>query len=324
MKRSLPLILALTATTAMAEVPSVATDIAPVHGLAAKVMQGVGAPHLIVPPSASPHDFALRPSQARALQDADLVIWIGPDLTPWLDRTLDSLSDATTLELNAMPGTQLKGWRDLEAFGDAHDEDGHDEHAHDDDHDEEHAHDDHAHEHGANDPHTWLDPENAKTWADAIAAELARQDPENAAIYQQNATAAKAGIDAASAQAAERLAPHQETPFLVMHDAYQYFDSHFDLNAAAYIADSDGVMPGPGHVRDLQAMITDQGIACLFAEPQFETGLIETLAEGTDARVAVLDPLGTALEPGADFYPALLGAMAEAMAECFEGQEEAQ
>lgn len=319
MTRLLPLILTLTASSALAEVPRVATDIAPVHGLAAKVMEGLGTPDLIVPPDASPHDFALRPSQARALQDAGLVIWIGPDLTPWLERTLNSLSTATTLELNALPGTHLVDWRDLEAFGEDHDDDD-DEDDHDD-HEEEHdeGEDDHGHEHGTADPHSWLDPENAKTWTDAIAAELARQDPENAATYQANADAAKAAIDAATAEAAERLAPHRDAGFLVFHDAYQYFEAHFDLHATGSIADSDAAMPGPGRIRELQARIAEDGIACLFAEPQFESGLIDTLAEGSGARIAVLDPLGTGLEPGAGFYPALLGAMTDAMAGCFEG-----
>lgn len=318
MTRLLPLILMLSASSALAEVPRVATDIAPVHGLAAKVMEGLGAPDLIVPPDASPHDFALRPSQARALQDAGLVIWVGPDLTPWLERTLNSLSTAKTLELNALPGTHLAGWRDLEDFGEDHDHA--DEDHHDDDDDDHEDHDnEHGHEHGAADPHSWLDPENAKVWTDAIAAELARQDPENAATYLGNADAAKAAIDAAAAEAAERLAPHHDAGFLVFHDAYQYFETHFDLHAAGSIADSDAAMPGPGRIRDLQARIAEDGIACLFAEPQFESGLIDTLAEGNDARIAVLDPLGTGLEPGAGFYPALLGAMAEAMAGCFEG-----
>lgn len=305
MTRLLPLILTLTASSALAEVPRVATDIAPVHGLAAKVMEGLGAPDLIVPPDASPHDFALRPSQARALQDAGLVIWVGPDLTPWLERTLNSLSTASTLELNALPGTHLEEWRDLEAFGE--------------DHEEDHDEDGHGHEHDAADPHSWLDPENAKTWTDAIAAELARQDPENAATYQANADAAKAAIDAAAAEAAERLAPHRDAGFLVFHDAYQYFEAHFGLHATGSVADSDAAMPGPGRIRELQARIAEDGIACLFAEPQFESGLIDTLAEGSGARIAVLDPLGTGLEPGAGFYPALLGAMTDAMAGCFEG-----
>lgn len=299
MTKLLPLILTLVAPPALAEVPRVATDIAPVHGLAAKVMEGLGAPDLIVPPDATPHDFALRPSRARALQDAGLVIWIGPDLTPWLGRTLNSLSTATTLELNALPGTELKRWRDLDAPGEDRDAD-------------------HGPDRGAADPHSWLDPENARTWTDAIAAELARQDPENAAVYRKNAAAAKAAIDAAAVQAEARLAPYRDKGFLVFHDAYQYFEARFALHAAGSVADSDAAMPGPGRIRDLQARIAEDGIACLFTEPQFESGLIDTLAEDTGARIAILDPLGTTLEPGAAFYPALLGEMAEAMAGCFE------
>ncbi|TNF17739.1 MAG: zinc transporter [Rhodobacteraceae bacterium] len=302
MTRLIPLLLTLSAIPALAEVPRVATDIAPVHGLAAQVMEGLGTPDLIVPPDASPHDFALRPSQARALQDAGLVIWIGPDLTPWLARTLGSLSRAETLELNALPDTDLRRWRDLADFGAGHA-----------------STEDHDHDHDAADPHSWLDPGNARTWTDAIAAELARQDPENAASYHRNAAAAKAAIDAAAARADARLTPHRDKGFLVFHDAYQYFETRFQVPAAGAIADSAAALPGPGRIRELQARIAAEGIACLFAEPQFTSGLIDTLAEGSGARIAVLDPLGTELELGAGFYPALLGAMAEAMAGCFEG-----
>ncbi|WP_417523088.1 zinc ABC transporter substrate-binding protein [Marinovum sp.] len=340
MLKSLSLPLALAAAPALAEVPSVAVDIAPLHGLVARVMDGVGTPELIVPAGASPHDFALRPSQARALQSADLVVWAGPALAPWLDRTLDTLSSEAVIDVNAYPETRLLKWR--ESFGDGHDhghademahadhdhgEDDHaehDGHANHDDHAEEDAHTGHGHaghDHGdsAYDPHSWLDPANAKAWSRLIAETLAERDPENAERYRANASEALAEIDAASAAAEALLAPVRDHKFLVFHDAYHYFEEHFDLHAAGAVSLGDAAAPGPARVRALQAQVAAEGITCLFAEPQFDSGLIDTLAEGTGARIATLDPLGSGLETGPGFYPALITGMAKAMADCLKG-----
>ena len=329
---SLPFFLA--ASTALADVPQVATDIAPVHGLVSRVMQGVGTPELIVPAGATPHDFALRPSQARALQNADLVVWMGPALAPWLDRTLDSLSLGAVINLNTRPETEILDWR--ASFDDehedghpAHDDDEHDKDAHEA-HDEEghaeheeHGHDDHDdhddHDHGDTDPHSWLDPENAQAWSLLIAEALAAADPDNAATYQANAAAAVEEIAAATEAAEALLAPHRDTPFLVFHDAYHYFETRFDIHAAGSVSLGDASAPGPARVRALQDRVAKEGIACLFAEPQFDRGLIETLAEGTTARIATLAPLGSGIETGAGFYPALITTMAEDMAGCLKG-----
>lgn len=301
MWKSLSLPLAFAAVPALAEVPSVAVDIAPLHGLVARVMDGVGTPELIVPAGASPHDFALRPSQARALQSADLVIWAGPALAPWLDRTLTTLSSEAVIDLNARPETQSLGWR--ESFED--------EHAGEED--------DHDHEASDADPHSWLDPANAKAWSQLIAETLAMRDPENAGSYRANAAEAVTEIDAATEAAEALLAPVRDRKFLVFHDAYHYFEEHFDMHAAGAVSLGDAAAPGPARVRALQAQVAEEGIACLFAEPQFDSGLIDTLAEGSGARIATLDPLGSGLETGPGFYPALITGMAEAMADCLKG-----
>ncbi|MCJ7871768.1 zinc ABC transporter substrate-binding protein [Phaeobacter sp. J2-8] len=328
MKKTVLPILTFFAMPAMADVPKVVTDIAPVHGLAARVMQGVGTPDLIVPPGASPHDFALRPSQARGLEQADLVLWMGPDLAPWMDRVLDVLADAEALDLNALPGTQILEFRDDEEFGDHdhdhgedHAEDEHDEHEHDEDEHEEHeeheentGHD--GHDHGPNDPHSWLSPANAKYWVTVIAENLVARDPENADIYSANATAAAAEIDAAVEYAEAKLTPHHDAPFLVFHDAYHYFEATFGLHTVGTVAEGDAAAPGPGRIRDLQNRIATEGVLCLFSEPQFKTGLIETLAESTDAEIGVLDPLGSKLDLGPDFYPTLITSMADVISEC--------
>ena len=185
MRYIISLVLASLALPAWAEVPKVVTDIPPVHALVAQVMGDLGTPDLLLERGASEHDFQLRPSQAAGLADAGLVVWIGPELTPWLDRALEGLGEgAKQLPLLAVPGTVTHAY----AEGGAHMEAGHDDHGHDDHAEEAAGHDDH--DHSGTDPHAWLDPANAKLWLGAIAQDLSDLDPDNAATYAANAAAA--------------------------------------------------------------------------------------------------------------------------------------
>ncbi|MEC3859716.1 zinc ABC transporter substrate-binding protein [Mesobacterium sp. TK19101] len=321
-------ILALLSTPALAEAPRVTTDIGPVQSLAAMVMEGVGAPSVILRPGASPHGYALRPSEARALEQADVVFWVSPDLTPWMEEAIHTLADdATIVELLHTQGTTALPFR-LGATFEKHrhapeEVDGHDDHGYDD-----HGHDDHAHDEKADDdhaqdamfpdtdPHAWLDPENGKVWVTAMAEALAQRDPDNAATYRQNADAARARIDAASASVAAQLAPVAGQSFVVFHDSYQYFEQRFGLSAAGSISLGDATAPGPARLAEIRHAVKDLGVSCVFSEPQFNAGLVATVTEGTDTRTAELDPLGSTLAPGPDLYPQLLTAMGSAMAGC--------
>ena len=328
------------AGAAHAEVPQVATDIAPVHALVARVMQGVGAPDLIVRPGASPHGYAMRPSEAAMLERADLVVWMGEDLTPWLEGAIGALAGkAHVIELLGAEGTRILPFREGVAFA-AHDHDAakeedhdHEDHAakdhdhdHDHDHDahdhDEHAHGDedhddhsHGHAHDGADPHAWLNPANARAWLAVIAAELAEHDPANAALYTANATAAQAELDALSAEIAAQIAPVRGKPFLVFHDAYQYFEAAFGVNAAGAIALSDAADPGPARIAQLRDLARDQNIACVFSEPQFDPKLVRTVF-GDVVGHGVLDPLAGDVAPGPDLYPTLLRNMAAALTGC--------
>lgn len=322
---------------ARAEVPRVAADILPVHGLVARVMQGLGEPALVVPPGASPHGYAMRPSEARALSQADVVFWLGEPLTPWLTDALSELAgEAEQIELFDTPGTQILEVRSDALFAQAGDHGGHEdaleghedheEHAHDADHggrDEHAGHSEeagpgggHAHAHSGADPHAWLLPENALTWLDVIAAELAEADPDNAGAYAANAAAGKAEIAAAVDEVAAALAPVRERSVIVFHDAYQYFEAGFGLRTAGAIALSDASSPSPARIAELRDAAGEMGVACVFSEPQFNPGLVAAVAEGTGAGTAVLDPMGSHLEPGAAFYPALLRGLGQAVADC--------
>ncbi len=302
---------ALLAGTAQADVPRVAVDIAPVHALVAQVMQGVGTPDLIVPPGASPHEHSLRPSEARALQEAALVVWVGPDLTPWMQDAIATLAgDATVATLMEADGVDLLEVREGALFeAHAHAADG--DHA---DHGHDHGHDDHAH--GAHDPHAWLSPANAGVWLDAIAADLSEATPDNAARYAANAAGARAALSALTDEVSGLLAPVRGGRFIVFHDAYQYFEAAFDMPAAGAISLSDAAAPSPARIAEIRDRVAREGVACVLSEPQFNPGLVATVTGGTGVRTAVLDPLGSDLVPGPALYADLMRGLATALAGC--------
>ncbi|SFQ61193.1 zinc transport system substrate-binding protein [Roseivivax halotolerans] len=337
-------VFAITAATSVsADVPQVATDIAPVHGLVARVMEGLGEPDLVVQQGASPHGYSMRPSEARALEAANAVFWIGPELAPWLEDSIGTLApDAHVVELLDVEGITTLEYREGATFeshdhGD-HDHEGEDHAGHDHSEDaahekhdhaeeashegEEHAEHDHGghdhagHSHDGLDPHAWLDPENGKVWLDVIAEELAELDPENADTYRENAAAGQEEIDVAIGEVEEMLSSTGEISFVVFHDAYQYFETRFDISAAGAISLGDASDPSPARVEEVRNTVTELGVTCVFSEPQFNQNLVQTVTEGTDAQTTVIDPLGFGLDTGPDFYPALMRSLAESIASC--------
>ena len=336
----LPLLAACLAVLAgplRAEAPQVVTDIAPVHALTAQVMDGMGAPVLLVKPGLSPHSYALRPSQARALQEADLVVWIGEGLTPWLEKPLASLAgQAGRLELMEAEGTLRLPYRGADdvlkaaeaAHGDheGRDHEGRDHEAgggqedpHADAHGHEAAHGDHDHHAGAYDPHAWLDPQNGIVWLDLIADRLAARDPENAALYRRNAAAGQAEIEAVMAELAETLRPMRGVPFVSYHDGFRYFEDRFGLTLAGTVTPGDATDPSPAQLAQLRDRLVDLGVACAFAEPQFDTRLLEAALAGRDIPILELDPIGRAHAPGPALYPALLRDLGAGFAACAPG-----
>lgn len=321
--------------------PRVATDIAPVHSLAAQVMAGVGEPDLLIRIGASPHGYSLRPSEAQALQDAEIVFWIGESLTPQLEGSIENLAaDADVVELLGAGGSEVLPSRDTALFerhGDDHHDD-HEEHAdHKDDHadhKDEHAedkHDDHAdhaehkdddhdaHDHGDTDPHAWLDPANAKAWLNVIAAKLSEADPANAATYATNAAAAKTRLTAVEAAVNANLAAVRGAKYIVFHDAYQYFEHHFDIPSAGAISIGDARKPSPARIAEIQTYSQENKISCVFAEPQFDPGIVEAIFGDTGVGTGVMDPLGSDLSPGEAFYGELITNLGDAVANCLKG-----
>ena len=295
----------LTGSAALADSPRVVTDIAPVHSLVSRVMDGIGKPDLIVPNETSPHDYRLRPADAEALESAGLVFWMGEGLTPWMERALDSLSgEATIIELLALDETVTLAFREGALF---------------DDHDHDKEHDDHAgHDHGEFDPHAWLSTDNAKTWLNVIAAKLSSIDPTNAGGYFANASEAIVELDALDKEVDEMLDTVRGGKFIVFHDAYQYFETVYDFPASGAISLSDASDPGAARIAEIAKRIESENIQCVLSEPQFNANMVDTVMAGTEAKTEVIDPLGFGIEPGSSLYTKLIKGMATSLVNCLK------
>lgn len=283
---------------AAAEPPNVVVSIKPIEAIVGAVMRGVGAPYLIIRGGGSPHSYPLRPSDARALSNAAVVFRVGPDLDVFLERPLAALATkATIVTLIELDGLTLLPLRKGGQWGD-NDE-----------------------THGAIDSHVWLDPANAAVMARAAAEALGAIDPANAGTYRANAARFGADLDALDAELRDVLAPVRDLPYVVFHDAYQYFERAYGLNAVGAVTISPERAPGARRITEIGAAITGLGARCLFAEPQFEPAIAAIIVADTGARSGVLDPLGTALAPGPDGYLTLMRGLTRALADCLTGPD---
>lgn len=295
------LAVAVSAPPAAAEAPHVVVSVKPIHSLVAGVMAGVGEPRLLVRGAASPHSFALRPSDARALSRADAVFWVGPNLESFLEGALETLADdARVVALGGAPGLQVLPARRGGVWGEDGGERG-------------------GGSHRSNDPHIWLDPRNARLIVEHVTANLSTLDPGNALAYRANRERIVQRIDDLDREIAARLEPVREAPFLVFHDAFQYFEARYGLNAQGALVTDPSRSPGARRLSELRRRMMDTQAACLFGEPQFETGLARALIRGTAAELAVLDPLGADVSPGPDAYFTIMRNLANTLADCLDG-----
>ena len=303
---------------------NVVASVKPVHSLVAAVMEGIGAPVLIVKGAASPHTYALKPSQAEQIEKADLVFWMGHSLETFLEKPLESLaSKAMVVELMDSHGLKKLEMREGGGFDEHdHDEDGHKEH---EDHSEE-EHDNHAeeshddHGHGKFDVHVWLDPENAKVMANEIMEALKKVDPGNAKKYETNTKKVVEKLNRLVAEVSAKLATAKGKGFVVFHDAYQYFEKRFGLKAVGSITVSPEVVPGVKRIKELKTKIKELNALCVFSEPQFKPKLVSTVVEGTKAQTGVLDPLGAAIQNGPKLYFILIRDMANSLNKCLSNK----
>ena len=318
-------------TSANADIKVVAS-IKPIHSLASHLMHGVAKPDLIVDGYASPHGFALKPSHAKMLQNADIVFWVGEDIENFLEKPLDSIAKkAEKIELLEIKGLNKLKFRERNIFDD-HDDHGHDDHGHKkkDDHDDhdDHAkkedghkeddHDDHdgheEHHHGEHDPHIWLDPINAKVILNEMVEHLIENDAKNASTYKSNLEKALKDIDKLTIEVMTDL--NQSTSSIVFHDAYQYFEKRFNVNVLGAFTVNTDVMPGAEQLAEIREVIEHDKVACIFSEPQFNPDIINAVAKDMDIKTGVLDPLGATLSPGKTLYFDLIKNMSKSFKGC--------
>lgn len=300
MLRNLFFLLVLCWSLPLSAAPRVVVSIGPVHSLVAGVMEGVGEPQLLIPAGASPHAYALKPSDARALSEAELVVWVGEGLETVLEKPLHSLAGkAQQLELLQVEGMYRLPSRKGGVW-----------------HEEQQAHAGHAHEYDAVDTHLWLAPENAQRIVAAVADALSAMDAANGPRYQRNAAALQQRIDELAVNLAQRLEPLQGQPYIVFHDAYRYFEQAFGLQAAGAIAVSPEQRPGARRLIEIRQAIRDRGARCVFSEPQFRPDIVEVVLEDTGARHGVLDPLGAELPAGKEQWFSLMQGLADSLASC--------
>ena len=286
-------------TPALAQAPNVVVSIKPIHSLIAGVMKGIGAPHLLVEGSASPHIFAMRPSDARVLEKADVVFWIGETVEPYLVKPIRSIgARAHIVELLNGKGVHVLAAREGGAWE---------------------ADDNGGHGHGKHvDGHIWLDPRNAIAITRIAEHVLAIRDPTNAPGYRKNADDLADRLRSFDRNLANELMPIKRAPYVVFHDAYQYFERHFGLNAVGSISAHTGRAPGARRLHDLRKMVINSGADCIFHEPQFDPKLVQTLIEGTDASTGILDPMGTHYAPGEDAYFRIMSDISNALVMCLD------
>ena len=310
----------------------VVASIKPIHSLASYLMDGVSKPGLIVDGYASPHGFALKPSHAKMLQEADLIFWVGEDLENFLEKPLKSIAKkAEKIELMEIKGLNKLKFRERNIFDghddhghdDEHKEDGHDDHAkkeddhgHDDEHKED-GHDDHGHEghaHGEYDPHIWLDPSNAKVILKEMAEHLIEKDQTNASVYENNLKKALKDLDKLTKDVKSEL--NKDFKSIVFHDAYQYFERRFDVNVLGAFTVNTDVLPGAEQLSEIREIIEHDKVSCIFSEPQFNPDIINVVAKDMDINTGVLDPLGATLNPGKDLYFDLIRNMSKSFKGC--------
>ena len=272
---------------------NVVTTIKPLHSLISKVMQGLGEPLLIIEGTTSPHSFTLKPSHAKLLEEADLIFWVGEGMETFIEKPLKSIvKDAEVISFMEVDGINKLKFREENIF------ESHDDH---DDHD----HDSHAgHAHGKFDAHIWLDPMNAKEMIHEIAHELSHLDPSNKDKYNKNAESTLLDIDELINNIDQSI--NKDAQFVVFHDAYQYFENRFGITSAGALTLNTDALPGARQILDIQNVIKEKGVKCIFSEPQFNPKIIETIAKDTGIKTGIFDPLGSKLDADKNQYFTLI------------------
>ena len=321
-----------------AEAQDVVVTINPLHGLVSGVMGDTGRAVLLLSPSISPHGVQLKPSQLAMLRKAKVIFYVDDSIETFMPRVRGILpADTRVVALGREAGVPLLPYRSgglwRSAREDDHDDHDHDDHDHDehhDDHDHDKHHDDHDHDdheshhhHGGDDMHVWLDPKNAIVMARAIESVLSEINPSNKQAYQAQTERVEAELTALDEELRDTLSSVADEPFIVFHDAYQYFERAYGLAGLGSMTLEPHTYPSPQRIKQLRDALRKTKARCVFSEPQFPTDLVRVVTEGIEARVASLSPLGHNTPSDKahtlDAYTSTLKNLAKAVYTCLEG-----
>ena len=284
----------------------VLVSIKPFHSLVSAIMQDVSEPLLLINGNNSPHSYALRPSSAENLQQADLVFWGGEILEGFLTKPLQSLaSRAKLVSLQETAGLRLLplrsgiGWQ-----------------KHETDSTNDHSAEDETTSTSGTDPHIWLDPYNAKIISAKIVEILTAMDPQNAQSYRINGEKYGLRLELLDRKLKAEMTKVAETPYMVFHDAYQYFEKRYQLNVIGAVTLHLGYGSSVRRLKTVRKTIKKEKIRCIFSEPQFSPKLLQTVTAGTNVKQGTLDPLGAGLESGPELYFTLLNNLSHNISSC--------
>ncbi|AIA48398.1 high-affinity zinc transporter periplasmic component [Serratia sp. FS14] len=286
---------------------AVVTSIRPLGFIAAAIADGVTPTEVLLPDGASPHDFALRPSDIQRLRSADLVLWVGPDMEAFLTKALVPISATRKLAISELPAVKpllMKGEEDddHEHAGEAHN----------------HADDDHGHHHGEYNMHVWLSPEIAKVTAIAIHDRLLELMPQNKDKLDANLRQFENLLTQTDKNVGNMLTPVQGKGYFVFHDAYGYFEKHYGLSPLGHFTVNPEIQPGAQRLHQIRTQLVEQKAVCVFAEPQFRPAVINAVAKGTKVRSGTLDPLGTGIALEKDSYGKFLTQLSNQYVSCLK------
>ncbi len=278
----------------------VVTTLKPIALIVEAVAQGKVNNQVLLPTGASPHDYALRPSDIEKMKNADLVIWTGPELETFLTKTLSANSNSFALmaqsNIHFMPYGEEK--------------------------EEQHEHE-HEHEHGRINPHFWLGAEQAIQAAQAIANQLIQKDPENKAHYQQNVAAFVQDMTKLQVEMKQDLGPLQTQGYFVFHDAYDYFEHPLQLNQLGHFTVDPDRRPGAKTLLNIRKALKEEKAVCVFSEPQFSPAVIETVTKGSQVNIGVLDPMATEISITKDGYILFLKEISNSFSQCLTSEKRA-
>ncbi len=288
---------------------AVVASLKPLGFIASAIADGVTPTEVLLPDGASEHDYSLRPSDAKRLQNADLVVWVGPEMEAFMVKTASAFPDAKKVTISTLSGVKpllMKG-------------------ADDDDHDSDHDHGnvekgDEDHHHGEYNMHLWLSPEIARLSAVAIHDKLVELMPQSRAKLDANLKDFEAQLAATDKQVGNELAPLKGKGYFVFHDAYGYFEKHYGMTSLGHFTVNPEIQPGAQRLHEIRTQLVEQKATCVFAEPQFRPAVVEAVARGTAVRMGTLDPLGTNIQLGKASYSAFLTQLANQYSSCLKGE----